>query len=75
MHIFEKLNNLSINTYELNFYQDGDRRKHNLIPIEISKNDSDKVFDLVINKNQYALIKKLHVFLEITTKVLYVDAA
>ena len=46
MHRFEKLNNLSINIYELNFYQDGDKWKHKLIPIEISKNESDNVIDL-----------------------------
>ena len=49
--------------YELNFYQDDDKRKHNLIPIEISKIESDKVIDLLIYKNHYALIEKLHVFL------------
>ena len=54
---------MSVNIYELNFYQDGDKWKHNLIPIEISKNESDKVIDLLIYKNHYALIKKLHVFL------------
>ena len=63
MHRFEKLNNLSINIYELNFYQDGDKWKHNLIPIEIRKNNSDRVIDLLIYKSPYALIKKLHVFL------------
>ena len=63
MHRLEKLNNLSINLYEINFYEDGDKRKHNLIPIEFSKNESDKVIDLIIYKNHYALIKKLHVFL------------
>ena len=63
MHRFEKLNNLSTNIHELNFYQDGDKRKHNLTPIEISKNESDRVVDLLIYKNHYALIKKLHVFL------------
>ena len=57
------MNNLSVNIYELNFYQDGDKWKHNLIPIESSKNESDKVIDLLIYKNHYALIKKLHVFL------------
>ena len=63
IHKFNELNNLSVNIYELNFYQDGDKWKHNLIPTEISKNDSDKVIDLLIYKNHYALIKKLHVFL------------
>ena len=63
VHRFNELNNLSVNIYELNFYQDGDKWKHNLLPIEISKNGSDKVVDLLIYKNHYALIKKLHVFL------------
>ena len=63
VHKFIVLNNLSVNLYELNFHQDGDKWKHNLIPIEISKNESDKVIDFLIYKNHYALIKKLHVFL------------
>ena len=63
VHRFNELINLSVNIYELNFYQDEDKWKHNLIPTEISKNGSDKVVDLLIYKNHYALIKKLHVFL------------
>ena len=63
VHRFNEINNLSVNVYELNFYQDGDKWNHNLIPIELSKNESDKVIDLLIYKNHYALIKKLHVFL------------
>ena len=63
VHKFNELNNLSVNIFELNFYQDGDKWKHNLIPIEISKNESDNSIDLLIYKNHYALIKKLHVFL------------
>ena len=59
---FEKLNNLSINIFELNFYQDTIKWKQNLIPIEISKNESDRVVDLLIYKNHYALIKKSIVF-------------
>ena len=58
MYRFEKLNNLSINIYELRF----DQNKQKLIPVEISKNKSDKVIDLLIYKNYYALIKKLNVF-------------
>ena len=58
MYRFEKLNNLSINIYELNFEQG----KHKLIPIEISKNESDKIVDLLIYKNHYFLIKKLNIF-------------
>ena len=63
VHRFNELNNLSVNIYELNFYQKGDKGKYNLIPIETSKNESDNVIDLLIYKNHYALIKKLHVFL------------
>ena len=63
VHKFNEINNLSVNINELNFYQDGDKWKNNLIPTEISKNESDNVIDLLIYKNHYALIKKLHVFL------------
>ena len=63
VHRVDELNNLSVNIYELNFYQDGVKWNHNLIPIEISKNVSDKVIDLLIYKNHYALIEKLQVFL------------
>ena len=62
-HRLNQLKNLSVNIYELNFYQDCDKWKHNLIPIEISKKESDKVIDSLIYKNHYALIKKLHAFL------------
>ena len=63
VHKFNELINLSVNIFELNFYQDGDKWKHNLIPIEISKNESDRVVDLLIYKTHYALINKLNVFL------------
>ena len=63
MYRFEKLNSLSINIYELNFYHDQDEMKHKLIPSEISKNESDKVIDLLIYKNHYVHIKKLNVFI------------
>ena len=59
MYRFEKLNKLSINIQELNF----DQNKHKIIPIEISKNVSDKIIDLLIYKNHYVLIKKLNVFI------------
>ena len=43
---------------ELNFNQDQNKSKSNLLPIEISENDeSDRVIVLLIYKNQYALIK------------------
>ena len=38
MHIFEKLKTLSINIFELNFYQEQNNWKRKLIPIETSKN-------------------------------------
>ena len=63
VHKFNELNNLSVNIFELNFYQDKNKWKHNLIPIEISKNKSDRIVDLLIYKNHYALIKKINVFL------------
>ena len=63
MHKVEKLNKLSINMFELIFYLDKKKWKHKLIPIELSKNKTDKVIDLLICKNHYALIKKLNVFI------------
>ena len=63
VHKFNELNNLSVNIFELNFHQDQNQWKHKLIPIEISKNNSDRVIDLAIYKNHYALIEKLDVFL------------
>ena len=63
LHRFEKLKKPFIKIFELNFYQDKVKWKHNLIPIEISKIESDRVVDLLIYKNHYALIKKLNVFL------------
>ena len=63
VHKFNELNNLSVNVFELNFYQDQNKWKHKLIPIEISKNISDRVIHLAIYKNHYVLIKKLDTFL------------
>ena len=57
VHKFNELNNLSINIFELNFYQDRNNWKHKLIPIENSKNKSDRVNDLAIYKNHYVPIK------------------
>ena len=45
MHRFGKINNLSSDTFELNFYQDQNKRKHKLIHIEFSENESDRVLD------------------------------
>ena len=63
MHRFEKLNILSINIFEINLYQDKNKWKYNLIPIEISKIESDRVVDILIYKNHYAHFKKSNVFL------------
>ena len=60
---FNELKNLSVNIFELNFYQAKNKWKHNLKPIEISRNESDRFVDLLINKNHYVLIKKRNVFL------------
>ena len=60
---FNQLNNLSINLFELNFHQDQNKWRHKLIPIEISKNGSDRVIKLAIYKNHSILIKKLDIFL------------
>ena len=63
VHKINELSNLSVNIFELNFYQDQNQWKPKLIPIKVSKNDSDRVIDLAIYKNHYVLIKKLNVFL------------
>ena len=63
---FEKLNNLSKNIFELKFYQTEDNNKiwkYKLVPLEIKKNNGEYEIDLLIYKNHYVLIKKLHVFL------------
>ena len=51
VHKFEGVNSLSINISELNFYQDQNEWKHNLIPIEFSEKKSDRVIDVIIYKN------------------------
>ena len=45
---------------ELNTYRDQNKKKHKLIPIEIRKNESDIVIDLLIYKIHYVLTKNLH---------------
>ena len=56
VHKTNDIKNLSIDIFELKFYQDQNKWRHNLIPIEVSENDSDRVIDLIIYKNQKALI-------------------
>ena len=63
VHKFNELNNLPVDIFELNFYQDQNKWKHKLLPIEVSKNNSDRVTDLAIYKNHYVLIEKLDIFL------------
>ena len=62
VHRFNEINNLSTNVFRLIFYQDQNKWRHKLLPVEVSKNESDRVIDLIY-KNHYALIKKLNVFL------------
>ena len=63
VHRFNEVNNLSVNIFELNFYRFQSKWRHKLIPIEVSKNNSDRVIDLAIYINHYILIRKLDVFL------------
>ena len=57
---FEKLNNqLSINVFE---YSKEDDNDYNLVPLSISKNiENRRIIDLILYKNHYILLKKLHV--------------
>ena len=56
VHNFNDLKKLSINIFELKFYQDQNKWGHKLIPIEISKNNSDRIIDLALYRNDYILI-------------------
>ena len=62
------MNSLSINIFELNFYQDQNKWKHKLIPTEFSRNESVRVVDLINYENHYALIKALNRFIGIHHK-------
>ena len=64
MHRFEKPNNSSILIIELSLYQDQNKWKHYLIPLEVNENESNRVVDLLIFKYQYVLIEKIHLFLD-----------
>ena len=61
VHKCDKLNNLSINIFELNFYKKQCKWRHKLIPTEVSKNDSYNVIDLILYKTHYALYEELKV--------------
>ena len=59
---FEKLNNqLSINVFE---YTTDDDNDYKLVPLYIFKNiENRRIIDLILYKNHYILLKKLHVFI------------
>ena len=63
VHKLEKLNNLSVNIFELKFYQNQNTLRQKLVHFEVSKIESDRVIDLLIYKNHHALLEKLNVFL------------
>ena len=63
VHKFNEINNISVNMIELKFCQDQNQWKRKLLPIEVSKNDSDRVIDLAIYTTHYVPNKKLDVFL------------
>ena len=48
---FNEFNNLYVKTFEINFYQDQNKWRHKLIPIEISTNNSERFTHLAIYKN------------------------
>ena len=48
VHNFRKLNKLSIIIIELSFYQTQKNWKYGMIPVEIGKNDSVRVVDILI---------------------------
>ena len=60
---FETANNLSINIFELKFYLENEIWKHKLVPVELSNSEHETKIDLLIYKNHYVLIKKLHTFI------------
>ena len=67
-----KIISLSFNIIELDLYQDQVQKKwkHKLSHIEVSRIESDRVADLIMYKNHYALFQKLQVLLWNHKKVL-----
>ena len=61
VHKINELNNLSANIFELIFHQDQNKWRHKLMPIEVSKNISERVNDSAIYKNPYIPFTKLDV--------------
>ena len=63
VHKLNESNNLSVVIFDLVFYQDQNNWRYKLIPIELIKNNSDRVIGLAIYKNHFVLIIKLDVSL------------
>ena len=55
VHRFIELNNLSNKIFELNFYQDQNKWRRKLIPIDISKNFPGRVIDSAIYKTKIVI--------------------
>ena len=62
VHRFNELNNLSVNIFEINFYQDQNKWRHKLIPIDIITNKSERFTDLAIHKNHSPCYKVRCIF-------------
>ena len=60
---FENLKKFISNKIGKKFYQDAKQCKQNLVPFQTSRNDSNKVKDLMIWKNHCGFIEHLHIFL------------
>ena len=60
--MFIEMKILSVNKIDLRFYQEENEWRHKSVPIEVSKNVSDRVFDLLITKNLF-ILKKSFLFL------------
>ena len=74
VHKFKKLNNSFININETNLYTDEIKWKHEVIPIEVSKKDSDRVIDLLNYINHYVLNKNYIFFGGILTVIMFEEA-
>ena len=60
--MFKEMKISSVNKIDLRFYQEENEWRLKSVPIEVSKNVSDRVFDSLITKNLFILKKKLFVF-------------
>ena len=52
-----------MNILELGFFIDQKIWKYQLIPVDLSKRESDRIIDLLIYQNHYVVIKNSNVFL------------